>query len=248
MEGQSRHELYTTFIELVRVDLQLERNQMRRRMFSVFLWCFLLPAVMVAGTLLLAGLGILPRTARGYVDWMVLIPPIFYSLYILGSEVVSEVPSTFRRGGMAATLGQSIREGLWRDRVCGLMEKALPHASTEDWRWIVASFRVDLDNLQYRTRYLTALAGAVFFLIMQGIDSITDTEEGKVTWVRNSVLGWIETNSSDLSQFVGLALFLVLLYLSGSQTYHALNRYLNCAELLLKGALSSRKPQERRSP
>jgi hypothetical protein len=92
---------------------------------------------------------------------------------------------------------------------------------------------MDLQAMEYRTKYLTALAGAVFFLIMQGIDSLTDGE-GKVTWVKSSVLGWVETSSSDLSQFVGLALFLVLLYLSGSQTYQSLKRYLNCIELLAR--------------
>jgi hypothetical protein len=110
------------------------------------------------------------------------------------------------------------------------MDKTLA-ASADEWDWIIANFKMDLRSMEYRTKYLTALAGAVFFLLMQGIDSIVDGE-GKSTWVRTATLGWIETSSSDLSQFVGLALFLVLLYLSGSQTYHSLRRYLDCAELV----------------
>ena len=38
-------------------------------------------------------------------------------------------------------------------------------------------------------------------------------------------------SESDSLQFVGLGLFLILLYLSGNQTYHSLRRYLVCAEL-----------------
>ena len=44
-------------------------------------------------------------------------------------------------------------------------------------------------------------------------------------------MGWIESSSNDFSQLVGLRLFLLLLYLSGNQTYHSLMRYLHCAEL-----------------
>ena len=42
-------------------------------------------------------------------------------------------------------------------------------ARAEDWEWVIASFKVDLALMRYRNKYMTALAGAVFFLIMQGI-------------------------------------------------------------------------------
>jgi hypothetical protein len=230
MQNHSRQELYRAFIEFIRNDSQRERSAVNRRMLGVALWCFVLPTLVALSVLLLVKWNVLPPRARGFLDWLVLVFPVTYSVYFLSSEVLREVPAAFRRGGIANTLGQSLKEGEWRERVCEGMRRSL-HASGDDWTWLTASFRMDLDSLQYRNRYLTALGGAVFFLIMQGIDSITDTD--KTTWIRDSVLGWVEAASySDLSQYVGLALFLVLLYLSGSQNYHSLQRYMHCAELL----------------
>ena len=77
---------------------------------------------------------------------------------------------------------------------------------------------------------MTALAGAVFYLILQGVDLLGD-EPPQVAWMK-SPMGWIEVSQNDFSQFIGLGLFLVLFYLSGSQTFHSLSRYLNCAELV----------------
>jgi hypothetical protein len=74
----------------------------------------------------------------------------------------------------------------------------------------------------------------VFFLLMQGIDAISE-DEGRVTWVKSSVLGWIETSAgNNFSQFIGLGLFLLLLYLSGSQAHQSLKRYLNCSDLMAR--------------
>lgn len=227
-----RFELYRSFLDFISAETQRERSVVNRRMLSVFVWCFLLPTVISFTILLLVKLNVLPLRARGYTDWLVLVFPVIYSLYFLGSEVLRDIPTAFRRGGMGTTLGQALKEGEWRHRTCDAIRKSIP-ASSEEWRWIISNFKMDLAVMRYRTRYLTALAGAVFFLIMQGIDSIAEEpDQQKVTWMKDSVLGWIETSSGDMSQFIGLGLFLVLLYLSGSQTSHSLHRYLNCAELL----------------
>lgn len=230
--GISRnHELYRDLIEFVKHDVQRERSQVNRRMFNVFLWCFLLPAAASIAFLLLIKFHILPRRARGILDWMALIFPISYSLYILSSEVLAQMPAVFRKGGTSNVLTQSLKETAWRERVCEGMKKSV-QATPEEWRWLVASFRIDLSAIQNRTRYLTALAGAVFFLLMQGIDTLGEvTADNPATWNKNPLMGWLESSSNDFSQFIGLALFLVLLYLSGNQTYHSLMRYLGCVEL-----------------
>jgi len=231
MPGKVRQESYSAFIEFIAKDIQKERHLANRRMLSVFFWCFFLPAVISLSILLLVKLQALPRSARTHLDWVVLILPTFYSIYILSSEVLAQIPSAFRRGGIATTLAQSVKEGEWRDRVTAAMEQTVV-GTKEEWGWTIASFRMDLQAMQYRTKYLTALAGAVFFLLMQGIDSLTGTED-RVTWVKTT-MGWVDASPHDFSQFVGLGLFLVLLYLSGSQTYQSLQRYLNCAELVYR--------------
>ena len=223
-----RASLYREFLEFVREDIQRERHQAHRRMLSAFFWCFLLPAALSASVLTLTKAGWLPRSARAHLDWVMLISPVFYSLYVLGSEVMSQVPAAFRKGGVASSLNPSLKELEWRTRVCAAMSQDVK-ASAEDWNWIAQSFRIDLRAMKYRTGYLTALAAAVFFLIMQGIDTLGGEE--KVTWVKSPFTGWVETGTSDFSQFVGLALFLMLLYLSGNQTQRAVARYLDCIEL-----------------
>lgn len=233
-EAQARNpQLYRELIEYVRTDVQSERHLVNRRMFSVFVWCFLLPAIVSAVALLLIKFRILPLRTRAVLDWIVLVFPVAYSLYVLGSEVLAPMPAMFRRGGTSNVLGQSLKDTEWRERVCAGMKKAV-NASPAEWRWLVESLRLDLDAIQYRTRYLTGLAGGVFFLLMQGIDSLGETPvENPETWLKNPLMGWLESSSNDLSQFVGLSLFLLLLYLSGSQTYYSLKRYLGCAELNL---------------
>ncbi len=230
MQGLNRQELYKSFIHFIAEDIQKERNRVNRRMLNVFFWCFFLPVLMSIILLILVKLRVIPRTFRNYLDWLILVVPIFYSIYILSIEVLAQVPGLFRRGGGAAMLEQPLKEGLWRERVSEEMARLIP-ASADQWEWVIASFKMDLQAMQNRTKYLTALAGAVFFLLMQGIDSLMDGEE-KMTWVKTSLLGWVETSSNDFSQFVGLGLFLLLFYLSGNQAYQTLNRYLNCAELI----------------
>ena len=229
LENSSRAALYEKFLDLIGQEAQRERRAVNRRMFGVFVWCFLAPAVVSITLLLLVKFQVLPRRVHGYIDWISLVFPIAYSVYFLSSEVFREIPNAFRRGGIWSILKDAQKSGVWKSQVIEQMEKSLP-ASLEDWDWIIISFRGELDRLLYRARYLTALAGAVFFMIMQGIDAIGPDDQ-KVSWVRDPVFGWVELSGGDLSEFVGLTLFLVLLYLSSSQSYHYLNRFLNCAEL-----------------
>jgi hypothetical protein len=241
-EPEARNpQLYRELIEFISLDVQSERHLVNRRMFGVFVWCFLLPAIVSAMALLLIKFKVLPLRTRAVLDWIVLVFPVAYSLYILGSEVLAPIPARFRRGSAANVLGQSTKDIEWRTRVCAGMQKAV-NATPAEWRWMVESLRIDLDAIQYRTRYLTGLAGAVFFLLMQGIDSLGGETviENPATWQKNTLMAWIESSSNDLSQFVGLSLFLLLLYLSGSQTYYSLRRYLGCAELNLVALESSK--------
>lgn len=235
-------EQYRAFIDFVRAETQRERKSVNRRMWNVFFWCFLLPAALSITLLLMVKFNLLPRRVRSYLDWLVLVFPLFYTLYVLSSEVLRELPMAFRRGGLDSVLRTAANEGDWRFQVCEGMRKNI-HTDVLGWQWIATSFKSDLERVKQRAGYLTALAGAVFFFIMEGIDSLLNTDNQKVTWVKDSVLGWIETSSSDLSQFVGLGLFLVLLYLAGSQPYYLLQRYLTCAELILAD-LNSRIKQD----
>lgn len=210
--------LYPKFLDFVRDDHQKDRALDNRRMLSVFFWCFFVPAILSVATLLLVNYGILPRSMRGYLDWVVLVFPVLYSIYFLGSQVLTGLPVAFKHGGFAMGLVQTKKEWEWRFRLSEKMHRELKF-STHEWNWIVQNLKEDLERMQVKTRYMTALAGAVFFLLMQGIDSIT------------SEVPVVETvSTSTSSEWVGLFLFLGLLYMSGQQSYYSLKRYLACAE------------------
>ena len=232
MQGKSRTELYKQFLDFITHDVQNERQKENRRLLNVFVWSFILPAVTSALLILLVKTGVLPRAARNYLDWAILIFPVSFALYLLSSEVLTQIPATIKRGGIATELSQATKEGFWREKVCDGMIRSIG-SDPADWVWLIASFRIDLQKIHNRTRYLTALAGAVFYLLLQGIDLLGE-EKNQVTWVK-SPMGFGEVSQNDFSQFIGLGLFLVLFYLAGSQTFHSLSRYLNCAELVKTG-------------
>lgn len=220
-----RRTLYRAYLEFVQAANQRDRLDVNRRMRSVLVWCFLVPVFVVALVILLVNYGILPRVFRSYQDWILLIFPVLYSLYFLGSQVLSGIPEAFRRGGFALTLGQAAREADWRIEITASMEKKLPWGS-DDWSWVIMNIEEDLERMQMRIRHLTALAGAVFFLIMQGIDSLTS--DGMTL---SGMAGEL-TGGPSSSEWIGLALFLLLLYLSGQQNVQTLRRFLSCARLV----------------
>ncbi len=218
-----RRFIYRRYLEFVQTLHQKDRLDVNRRMRSVFIWCFFAPVVTVALVVLMVNFGVLPRAFRTYQDWILLIFPVLYSLYFLGSQVLAGVPDAFRRGGFGMTLGQAATEADWRIEVCAAMEKELVW-SDEDWHWVISNAEEDLERMQMRTRHLTALAGAVFFLIMQGIDSLTNDNAFTVLAA--------DPTSTTSSEWIGLALFLLLLYLSGQQSVQILRRFLACARLV----------------
>src|SRR5262245_35165573 len=119
MQAQTRlPDSYKAFLDFVAEDLQRERHRANRRMLSVFLWCFLEPALVTGFVLISAKFGLLPKKARANADWLMLVFPVCYSVYILGAEVLTGLPAVFRRGGLANSLNQARVEGAWRERVC----------------------------------------------------------------------------------------------------------------------------------
>lgn len=236
---RSRSETYRAFLAAVSGDIQKERARANRRFFGVFFWCFLAPAVTTLGLMLAVRGGFIAHRWRALCDWLVLIFPIGYSLFVLGFEVLRDVPTAFRRGGLVNTLKQSGQEGDWRAQQTEALV-AQVGADPGDWEWITASYRIDLAAFLGRTRYLTALSGAVFFLIFRGIDWLSDP--GASRMVRNPLLSpYVQvTGFDDQAMTLTLAIFLVLLYLSGTQTHRALSRYLDCAELALLKSRAAR--------
>jgi predicted PurR-regulated permease PerM len=192
-------ELYRRFMDYVQADIQQERRLVNRRMFSVFFWCFIVPTVTATVLMFLIKIGLLPRRIGHYMDWLIVVFPVAYALYVLSLDVLRELPAAIRRGGIASLIDRAVDEEEWRSRVCQEMKQRFFNAETpEEW---------------------------------QRIDSLDAKSD--LTWTPSSILSWFENSSSSLYQFVGLGLFLVLLYLSGSRPHQTLSRYYHCASLLL---------------
>jgi hypothetical protein len=230
-------DLYREFVDYIQLDIQRERLLANRRILGVVLWCFVIPAVAAIAVLVLVKLGVLPRRLNRYMDWLIVIFPVAYGLYMLGMDALRELPILIRKGGISATLSRALQEERWRARVCGEMKSKFfepkdPKTRIQGWSWLVNNLEIDMNNVQNRTRYLTALAGAVFFLIFQGIDSF-DSPHAESRWSTSSIMGWFEASSSSFTQFFALGIFLMLLYVSGNQVYLSLARYLQCARLVL---------------
>lgn len=234
MEEKSRIERYREFTAFVRADMDSQRRLLSRKLLSVFLWCFLVPAGVSLIGLLLLRMGYLPKRWTRYLDWVILIFPILYALYVLGIEVLRDLPLLFKQGGIAFTLEQGYRNAEWRARMAHNLQAQIK-TDRQTWNWVLQQFQMDLNGIHQRTKHLTALAGAVFFLLMKGIDSIGQDEVRSPGFYQGflSIQDWFEASSDGLAQFVGLALFLVLFYLSGNQTHQSLARYRDCVELVI---------------
>ncbi|MBC7385534.1 MAG: hypothetical protein H7301_05130 [Cryobacterium sp.] len=224
-----RKELYDRYLSFIQSANQKDRRDVNRRIRSVFVWCFLVPVVVVSLVIYLVNRGVLPRSFRSHQDWILLFFPVLYSLYFFSSQVLTGIPAAFRKGGVGLTLSQAAQEAEWRIETCEGMERELAYLPDE-WSWVITNIEEDLERLQMRIRHLTALAGAVFFLLMQGIDSLTN--DGPTSEVFAPGL----SGGASSSEWVGLALFLFLLYVSGQQNIQVMRRFLGCVRLVKKHA------------
>ncbi|MBI3534071.1 MAG: hypothetical protein HY072_01105 [Deltaproteobacteria bacterium] len=231
MQRSSFTELYETFLDFVRQEIQKERSTVNKKMLSVLLWCFVFPALLSIIIVILTNLRILPFYTRHYLDWILLAFPVFYALYFLNSEVLKDLPSLFKKGGMTTTLNQALKDTKWREHVCDELEKKIK-LNDEELGQIASHFKIDLDNLYSRIRFITVLAGAVFFLILKGLDLFFDTDSKNI--IQNNSHFINKPSNYDFSELIVLGLFLIIFYLSGNQTYRSLLRFLQCTELCIR--------------
>src|SRR5438045_2472388 len=105
-------------------------------MLGVFMWCFLVPAATSAIILIGVKTGLLPSRLRSVVDSLILIFPILYALYILGSEMLAESRTTSKRGSLQQWFRQILRDATWRKEKAILLRTHCP-GTKEDYRWLL---------------------------------------------------------------------------------------------------------------
>lgn len=237
MTTKNRAEIYADFLKFIQDDSQKDRMQVHQQMFSTLLWCFLVPVSFSIVLIFFIRFGMISHRWKTWADISLLAFPLIYSLYYLGSQVLVDVPLLFRKGGLSMSLRQIAKEGHWRHQTTQKLSQMVK-AQPKDWEWIVTHFKMDLRILLQRTRFLILLGGVLFYILSQSFD-IVDHTPSVVTYSALPVgadifLKLIHYISSEFSAVIALVLFLTLLYLTGTQLYHSLHRYLDCAELLAK--------------
>lgn len=230
--SQNQYESYNQFIRYVQSSIQEERTQTNRKMFSVFLFCFLLPAVLSFSTIILIRMGVIPRDARSYVDWAILFFPIAYGFYAIGLQGLREVTSGLRRGGVTNALEHSLKQNTWREKNCAELKQLLGTQETH-WRWIVECYRADLQAMRRRNYTVTVFAASIFFFILHGIDLFDPATEIPLKIHPVLLISLLESAFDKLNQIIALAIFLLLFFMTGMELVSSLEKFLHCAELLL---------------
>jgi hypothetical protein len=220
---------YEQFVSWVQTDMKKDRVSVNRKVFSVVLWCLILPTLIA---LALYGLRKVKWVGQVRdVDSILFLPPFAYALYSLW-PTIRDLPRVFKKGGVGAMLDESLREVNWREQTASKMDTELKLTSQE-WKAISFHLRQDIDRMVDQNRYMTILTGVVLFFMFQFLDLGTTGEIVLEAGPTGMIKAWVDQFSQWSIQVISLILFSALFYLSGLQFERYLTRYWVCVQRLL---------------
>ncbi len=225
-----RAEQYHRFTLWIQEDLKSDRVTVNKKVFSVVIWCLILPALIIlaSGFLKKYQLGISDR----YIDSIVFLPSLVYALYSFWPALKS-IPETFKKGGLSAMLSESVREVRWREKTVQKLNQEFK-LSLYEWKNISFHLESDLSRMTDQNRYMTILTAAVLFFMYQFLELGTVSSEQVVSSPAELPKLWVDQFTSWTIQLFSLVLFSSLFYLSGFQFQRYLRRYLVCVQKLIK--------------
>ena len=220
---------YSQFAQWVQEDLKKDRVLVNRKVFSVVLWCLILPALI---SMTLYGLRkyLIIDQVR-YADGIVFLPPFAYSLYSLW-PTLRELPRVFHKGGIGALLEESMREVEWREKTVNKLNSDLKFTAKE-WKLISFHLQHDIERMKDQNRYLTILTGVVLFFMFQFLDLGSSGDIVREAGATGLVKNWVDQFSQWSIQVFSLFLFSALFYLSGLQFQKYLTRYWVCVKRIV---------------
>ena len=222
---------YEQFVNWVQLDMKKDRMSVNRKVFSVVLWCLILP---IASALVVFGLRKFQIIGQvKYLDSILFVPPFAYALYSIW-PTIRELPHVFRKGGLGAMLEESLREVKWREHTAAKMESELKLTSQE-WNAISFHLRHDIDRMHHQNRYMTILTGVVLFFMFQFLDLGGTDDIVLDPGPAGMVKAWVDQFSQWSIQVISLVLFSALFYLSGLQFQRYISRYWVCVQRLVQG-------------
>jgi hypothetical protein len=226
---------YQQFVAWVQTDMNKDRVIVNRKVFSVVLWCLILPVVM---SLVLYGLrkNQLLGSLR-YIDAFIYFPPFLYALYSLW-PTLKALPRVFRKGGLGAMLEESAKEVEWRELTASRLQAEV-RLTTKEWTSVSFHLDQEIKRLNDQNRYMTILSTVVLFFMFQFLDLGGGVDAPIEVGPTGMVKAWVDQFSQWGIQVFSLFLFSALFYLSGSQFQRYLHRYWVCVQRVVQDGLDS---------
>jgi hypothetical protein len=217
---------YQQFVSWVQNDMNKDRVIVNRKVFSVVLWCLLLPVLL---SFLLYGVRKYQVfSGFRYIDNFIFLPPFLYALYSLW-PTLRDVPRVFKKGGLGAMLEGSAKEVEWRENTSARLHQEIK-LTPKEWHSVSFHLKHEIDRLHHQNRYMTILSTVVLFFMFQFLDlggnADTPVEAGPTGMVK----AWVEQFSQWGIQIFSVLLFSALFYLSGLQFQRYLQRYWVCVQ------------------
>ena len=137
---KTAHVAYEQFVNWVQFDMKKDRSLVKRKVFSVVLWCLILPAFIL---LVLYGLRKYQIISLiRYADTIIFFPPFMYALYSIW-PTIRALPRVFQKGGLGAMLEESSREVLWREETAVKMNTDLK-LTPKEWSLVLFHLKNDI--------------------------------------------------------------------------------------------------------
>ena len=221
-------EVYSKFVKWVQEDMNNTRNLVNRKVFSLVLWCLVIPAILSLAMYGLRKFQIM--TSFRYVDLVLFLPPFLFTIFYLW-PTFRDLPRVFRMGGLGSLLEESSGEVKWSEETAARMSKELPLTGGE-WRIISFHLSEQIKRMESKNRYLSSLVAVVLFFMYQFLDIGGGAEVIQESGVLGVFKNWVEQLSQWGAQIFGIILFSLLFYLSGLQLQKHLVRYETCVKRL----------------
>lgn len=221
---------YQQFVAWVQVDMNKDRVMVNRKVFSVVLWCLILPAILLLVVYALRKYQIVE--VFRYLDTVLFMPPFLYALYSLW-PAIKNVPRVFKKGGLGAMLEESAKEVDWREGTASRMEQEV-RLTPKEWDAVSFHFEHEITRLNEQNRYMTILSTVVLFFMFQFLDLGGASEVIREAGPSGLVKSWVDQFSQWGIQIFSLILFSALFYLSGLQFQRYLQRYGVCVKRIIQ--------------
>ncbi len=221
---------YSRFVSWVQRDMTQARSLVNRKVFSVVLWCLVMPMVI---SFLLRGIRLLdlPMPIR-FPESVLLLPAFLYALVALW-PTLRDLPRVIRIGGLGVLLEESRSEVEWIETTASRLRQEIP-LTAKEWKLIEFHLSEDIERMSSKNRYLSVLTAVVLFFMYQFLDS----DVGGVLPAGDGPMGvfvnWVDQFSQWGTQLLAILLFSALFYLSGVQLQRYLVRYRVCVKRLAR--------------